>query len=179
MPKIGVQIIGEIDGRRAYRQFYDARLRRHDINMLLGVFRRAGGSHRRRLFPVCLAPLVPGEQLAYPGDLAIVAAHRRHLAALRTRFFIAPVSGHSVFGELMHFARADLDLEGFAVGIGDHGMQGTVRSEEHTSELQSLMRDSYAVFCLKKKTKNRTKSVTLTEHYTISNEQPKSRYSPN
>src|SRR3546814_8840052 len=29
----------------------------------------------------------------------------------------------------------------------------TARSEEHTSELQSLMRISYAVFCLKKKTK--------------------------
>src|SRR3546814_10024802 len=31
-----------------------------------------------------------------------------------------------------------------------------VRSEEHTSELQSLMRISYAVFCLKKKTDNVT-----------------------
>src|SRR3546814_8868329 len=31
------------------------------------------------------------------------------------------------------------------------------RSEEHTSELQSLMRISYAVFCLKKKTKAHTK----------------------
>src|SRR3546814_9434898 len=30
-----------------------------------------------------------------------------------------------------------------------------MRSEEHTSELQSLMRISYAVFCLKKKKKNR------------------------
>src|SRR3546814_2595507 len=30
------------------------------------------------------------------------------------------------------------------------------RSEEHTSELQSLMRISYAVFCLKKKTKHNT-----------------------
>src|SRR3546814_8009286 len=30
------------------------------------------------------------------------------------------------------------------------------RSEEHTSELQSLMRISYAVFCLKKKKKNET-----------------------
>src|SRR3546814_9047618 len=29
--------------------------------------------------------------------------------------------------------------------------EGSVRSEEHTSELQSLMRTSYAVFCLKKK----------------------------
>src|SRR3546814_3707258 len=31
----------------------------------------------------------------------------------------------------------------------------SVRSEEHTSELQSLMRISYAVFCLKKKKKNK------------------------
>src|SRR3546814_4150928 len=32
--------------------------------------------------------------------------------------------------------------------------RATTRSEEHTSELQSLMRISYAVFCLKKKNKN-------------------------
>src|SRR3546814_9519323 len=32
-------------------------------------------------------------------------------------------------------------------------MKVTARSEEHTSELQSLMRNSYAVFCLKKKNK--------------------------
>src|SRR3546814_5561639 len=35
--------------------------------------------------------------------------------------------------------------------IVDHDMPGGERSEEHTSELQSLMRISYAVFCLKKK----------------------------
>src|SRR3546814_2106931 len=34
----------------------------------------------------------------------------------------------------------------------EHGAQAPGRSEEHTSELQSLMRISYAVFCLKKKT---------------------------
>src|SRR3546814_10325651 len=33
------------------------------------------------------------------------------------------------------------------------------RSEEHTSELQSLMRISYAVFCLKKKNKTNTKTT--------------------
>src|SRR3546814_8745016 len=33
------------------------------------------------------------------------------------------------------------------------------RSEEHTSELQSLMRTSYAVFCLKKKKKESTQSL--------------------
>src|SRR3546814_10310557 len=37
---------------------------------------------------------------------------------------------------------------------------GRSRSEEHTSELQSLMRISYAVFCLKKKTKKRNHSYT-------------------
>src|SRR3546814_8506945 len=35
-----------------------------------------------------------------------------------------------------------------------HDRKGT-RSEEHTSELQSLMRITYAVFCLKKKTNNK------------------------
>src|SRR3546814_7318013 len=36
--------------------------------------------------------------------------------------------------------------------------RGRGRSEEHTSELQSLMRISYAVFCLKKKTKHHIQS---------------------
>src|SRR3546814_1020667 len=35
--------------------------------------------------------------------------------------------------------------------LGDIWLRDTGRSEEHTSELQSLMRTSYAVFCLKKK----------------------------
>src|SRR3546814_4228200 len=35
----------------------------------------------------------------------------------------------------------------------EHPPQAVLRSEEHTSELQSLMRISYAVFCLKTKTK--------------------------
>src|SRR3546814_4962893 len=38
-------------------------------------------------------------------------------------------------------------------GIGPSGSPRRNRSEEHTSELQSLMRISYAVFCLKKKKK--------------------------
>src|SRR3546814_8237561 len=40
-------------------------------------------------------------------------------------------------------------IEGLITGMG--------RSEEHTSELQSLMRISYAVFCLKKKKQNKVK----------------------
>src|SRR3546814_5538728 len=45
------------------------------------------------------------------------------------------------------------------------------RSEEHTSELQSLMRISYAVFCLKKK-KNTTKTIS---HRSIDNNHRTSR----
>src|SRR3546814_7680348 len=40
--------------------------------------------------------------------------------------------------------------------------RGQKRSEEHTSELQSLMRTSYAVFCLKKKTTQNTNNKTQT-----------------
>src|SRR3546814_3485605 len=40
-----------------------------------------------------------------------------------------------------------------------------LRSEEHTSELQSLMRISYAVFCLKKKIINITQYTTITRRY--------------
>src|SRR3546814_6953698 len=43
------------------------------------------------------------------------------------------------------------DRLGRAFGLQDAAVAHLVRSEEHTSELQSLMRISYAVFCLKKK----------------------------
>src|SRR3546814_8662984 len=49
-------------------------------------------------------------------------------------------------------------LRGLPDGNGD-----SLRSEEHTSELQSLMRISYAVFCLKKKNEN----TTITKHHII------------
>src|SRR3546814_1564238 len=42
------------------------------------------------------------------------------------------------------------------------GIATVIRSEEHTSELQSLMRNSYAVFCLKKKNKRKQKSKSST-----------------
>src|SRR3546814_8480188 len=41
-----------------------------------------------------------------------------------------------------------------------------LRSKEHTSELQSLMRISYAVFCLKKKNKTHTKNLNTIEKRT-------------
>src|SRR3546814_3351569 len=44
--------------------------------------------------------------------------------------------------------------------VGDSEDVPSIRSEEHTSELQSLMRISYAVFCLKKK-KHHTQTTTV------------------
>src|SRR3546814_1824500 len=60
----------------------------------------------------------------------------------------------------------DLDIaEGEFVAImgpSGCGKSTAPRSEEHTSELQSLMRISYAVFCLKKKTHKQ--NITNTTH---------------
>src|SRR3546814_9469622 len=52
----------------------------------------------------------------------------------------------SCFGALISERRARAVSPGLA-----QSPSGLVRSEEHTSELQSLMRNSYAVFCLTKK----------------------------
>src|SRR3546814_4775001 len=63
----------------------------------------------------------------------------------------------------MAFAADAAELKPEYIGPGgiersEHALEQ--RSEEHTSELQSLMRISYAVFCLKKKKKNRTTQLT-------------------
>src|SRR3546814_9283791 len=48
-----------------------------------------------------------------------------------------------------------------ATDLRDSAKTAAARSEEHTSELQSLMRISYAVFCLKKKKTNTTNINTI------------------
>src|SRR3546814_6312027 len=50
-------------------------------------------------------------------------------------------------------------LVGLLLGISAITVPWDTRSEEHTSELQSLMRISYAVFCLKKKTSHHRKHI--------------------
>src|SRR3546814_10274134 len=66
-------------------------------------------------------------------------------------------TGKSTLMKVM--AGIDKDFTGEAwpgegITVGYLAQEPQLRSEEHTSELQSLMRISYAVFCLKKKTKN-------------------------
>src|SRR3546814_2364205 len=59
---------------------------------------------------------------------------------------------------------------GFAVEaatLPENAQATHVRSEEHTSELQSLMRISYAVFCLKKKNKNNTETREISYDFII------------
>src|SRR3546814_7131874 len=73
--------------------------------------------------------------------------------------------------DLLRQAATTLDIEANGVtdnplifpGAGPFGDEALSRSEEHTSELQSLMRISYAVFCLKKKN-TRPHPATLMEH---------------
>src|SRR3546814_9805080 len=54
-------------------------------------------------------------------------------------------------GAISVAGREGLDNLIFVINCNLQRLDGPVRSEEHTSELQSLMRISYAVFCLKKK----------------------------
>src|SRR3546814_8959722 len=60
-------------------------------------------------------------------------------------------------GDLVPLATVGTTMPG-GMEIGRRKMRGEWRSEEHTSELQSLMRISYAVFCLKNKKKRQQRA---------------------
>src|SRR3546814_9315302 len=69
----------------------------------------------------------------------------------------APTADTVTYTQFMNDAQAGriskVDIQGDTMYVTpDAGRPYSLRSEEHTSELQSLMRISYAVFCLKKKT---------------------------
>src|SRR3546814_3360330 len=66
---------------------------------------------------------------------------------------VAAQRAKQCLAERHHPATFDLLQQQDAIDLGLELAALVIRSEEHTSELQSLMRISYAVFCLKKKTK--------------------------
>src|SRR3546814_3224722 len=98
------------------------------------------------LFPYTTLFRSLDELLRYPlvlCDPQVCEGHAKHVERVLRRADMEPLIAERV-------ATCDLMMAlvsaGFALGLA--------RSEEHTSELQSLMRISYAVFCLKKKKEN-------------------------
>src|SRR3546814_9272328 len=83
------------------------------------------------------------------------------LVAWRSRGHIWAVKGTRTALQPAPFRRYGPQGENHWIGRPREADLRTKRSEEHTSELQSLMRNSYAVFCLKKKKKHQTKSYHM------------------
>src|SRR3546814_8595798 len=100
-----------------------------------------------RLIQVNMPPPTTGEDGAHcPGR----ASHGTEKRADHQATLVGP--GSPAGGQLRHHV---VDRQGHlpdrAADARTGGDAERTRSEEHTSELQSLMRNSYAVFCLKKK----------------------------
>src|SRR3546814_10591581 len=86
----------------------------------------------------------PAERLDGAVDDRLTARHRRDARGFGDGF---AACRHDLVDHLLRETRIGTPALRSATEIVDHDL----RSEEHTSELQSLMRISYAVFCLKKK----------------------------
>src|SRR3546814_6531576 len=97
-----------------------------------------------------LEPDVRGPSLAW------LLPHEGHLHTVQAMHALHASAGNTV---AWHWASPVSALSANTIQTEDQShrfdrvfdVRGTGRSEEHTSELQSLMRISYAVFCLKKK----------------------------
>src|SRR3546814_3022050 len=91
--------------------------------------------------------------LPYALPISGVRLSRAYLAGMKKKnwgrvVFISSESGVQIPVEMIHYGVTKTAQIGLARGLAEH------RSEEHTSELQSLMRITYAVFCLQTNTKN-------------------------
>src|SRR3546814_4941067 len=106
--------------------------------------------------------------------LRLAAQHLFH--HLRLEIGIADAREDMVEGRgLDHLSQRELEIEGLEIILERDQLLAARRSEEHTSELQSLMRISYAVFCLKKKKNKKHPIVKITyaqQNYRI-NQQPR------
>src|SRR3546814_4918294 len=112
---------------------------------------------------VCSSDLLGGLARRHVGEIADHprgGVHRVHAVGGEggVRFLAAHVAADRglalVAGDDLHLGRLADHAHGRAHRLAREELQEVwhaLRSEEHTSELQSLMRISYAVFCLKKK----------------------------
>src|SRR3546814_1592262 len=93
---------------------------------------------------------LPPRQREKARKFGIAVACLTRIALLLTLAYLAHMKQDlfTVFGQGVSIRDLVLILGGVFLLV-----KGTMRSEEHTSELQSLMRTSYAVFCLKKQKK--------------------------
>src|SRR3546814_9380423 len=115
---------------------------------LLGCIRSRSGAipHKSKLQSGQLSSIGQRHQQAHLPVDAVTARTWRNAA--RTALFVRPI-----------FPRSSGFLSCWGSLLAPHASRGRTtkldryRSDEHTSELQSLMRISYAVFCLKKKIK--------------------------
>src|SRR3546814_2341851 len=88
----------------------------------------------------------------------LVIAQRQTAGLFVHAFFEVAITDAGFLGgraQVKHMGHPRFDAEGVV-----SARVGRQRSEEHTSELQSLMRISYAVFCLKKKTVRKQTQTT-------------------
>src|SRR3546814_8699766 len=99
--------------------------------------------------------LVPYTTLFRSAGLRHVVGRQR-LQVARLALFLAAHQAQARIGDRTQQLAAAL-LDHVVLAVTE---EGEVRSEEHTSELQSLMRISYAVFCLKKKKRTNKHPVT-------------------
>src|SRR3546814_10155353 len=92
--------------------------------------------------------ILPGVVEANESSIALLAITSDIGVGSRGRFALTELDQESLFRPVTKWNKV-IDTSS--------SLPRTVRSEEHTSELQSLMRTSYAAFCLKKKTTKKQK----------------------
>src|SRR3546814_2065041 len=95
-----------------------------------------------------------GQPLMAAGYLGLIVTMVLSTAWRRPLMWLAPMGRMALTNYLMQSLILSLVFHGYALG--------QYRSEEHTSELQSLVRISYAVFCLKKKISKSDITQTMT-----------------
>src|SRR3546814_1805561 len=144
---------------------------RHQLAQAQGAGER-GGLVRDAFHHAAVAHEHPGAVVDH-GEFGAVEALREQLLGQREAHGVGEAlaeraggglhaRGHEVLGMAggLRFELAELlDLFDRQVVAGPVQQRVMQRSEEHTSELKSLMRISYAVFCLKKKKINNTNKV--------------------
>src|SRR3546814_7328215 len=117
--------------------------------------------HQWRFLPSALAVVARRSRACPAGSRASLHIADRHPFGSQLFQGMAGDLHRRADGEQRHDRRHDqIGPSGAGAEYAERCQHdGEIRSEEHTSELQSLMRISYAVFCLKKKINKYTKTI--------------------